>query len=111
MGVYAKAQSKWFYRMLQQGLVARGFNQEVGVDYHDTFNLVVKPTTIRIVLTLALSRGWSIRQLDVKNTFLLAELYEEVYMTQLLGFVNFMYPNHICKLHKVLYGLKQAPRA
>ena len=51
-------------------LVAKGFHQRPGIDYQDTFSLVVKPNTVRIVLTIAVSRGWSLRQLDVNNAFL-----------------------------------------
>lgn len=87
-------------------LIAKGFNQKVGVDYHDTFSLVIKPATICVVLTMALSRGWFVHQLDVKNAFLLGELNEEVYTAQPLGFVNPSYPHHVCRLHKALYGLK-----
>ncbi|CAH9084965.1 unnamed protein product [Cuscuta europaea] len=92
-------------------LVAQGFNQQAGIDFSETFSPVVKPTTVRIVLTVAISFGWGIRQLDVKNAFLHGNLTEEVYMRQPRGFIHPHIPNHICRLRKAIYCLKQVPRA
>jgi histone deacetylase 1/2 len=92
-------------------LVAKGFKQSYGLDYEDTFSPVVKIATIRLVLSISVSRGWSLRQLDVKNVFLHGILEEDVYMKQPPGFESSANPNYICKLDKALYGLKHAPRA
>ncbi|GJW11443.1 ribonuclease H-like domain-containing protein [Tanacetum coccineum] len=75
-------------------LVANRRSQQYGVDCDDTFSHVVKPATIRIVLSLALSRNWPIHQLDVKNAFLNGDLSEIVYMYQRLGFVDARFPRH-----------------
>nr|GEU69842.1 ribonuclease H-like domain-containing protein [Tanacetum cinerariifolium] len=69
-------------------LVANGRSQQFGFDCHDTFNLVIKPATIRTVLSLALSRNCPIHQLDVKNAFLNSDLSETVYMYQPLDLLK-----------------------
>jgi histone deacetylase 1/2 len=51
-------------------LVAQGFTQCYGINYLDTFSPVIKHATVRLVLTLAVSRNWSVRQLDISNAFL-----------------------------------------
>ncbi|KAJ0984268.1 hypothetical protein J5N97_002624 [Dioscorea zingiberensis] len=91
-------------------LVAKGFKQRYGVDYDDTFSPVVKFSTIRLLLSLAVSKGWALRQIDIQNAFLHGNLEEEVYMKQPRGFEDNTIPHYLCKLNKALYGLKQDPR-
>jgi histone deacetylase 1/2 len=68
--------------------VVRGFAQRPGIDFGETFSPVVKPATIRVVLTMACSRNWPVHQLDVKNAFLNGILDEQVYCYQPAGFVD-----------------------
>ena len=91
-------------------LVANGRSQRHGIDCDETFSLVVKPATIRTVLSLDLSHHWLVHQLDVKNAFLHGDLQETIYM-QPPGFRNPQAPDHVSLLKRSLYSLKQAPRA
>lgn len=92
-------------------LVAKGYNQRPDLDYAETFSPVIKSTTIRIVLGVAVNYNWPIQQLDVNNAFLQGTLNDEVYMEQPPSFVDADRPTHVCRLRKAIYGLKQAPRA
>jgi Reverse transcriptase (RNA-dependent DNA polymerase) len=69
-------------------LVAKGFHQQEGIDIQDTFNPVIRPTIIKLVLSIDVSLKWSIRQLDVHNTFLHGDLHDQVFMSQPQGFVD-----------------------
>jgi hypothetical protein len=68
-------------------------------------------TIVRAIIAMAVTKGWSLHQMDVKNAFLHGDLQEEVYMEQPPGYVDQTRPNLVCRLKKVLYGLKQTPRA
>lgn len=91
-------------------LVARGFTQNFGLDYLDTFSPVVEPITVRIVLTVALARSWTIRQKDIDNAFLNGELQENICMAEPHGFEASNGHGLVCKLKKAIYGFKQASR-
>ncbi|GJW70603.1 ribonuclease H-like domain-containing protein [Tanacetum coccineum] len=75
-------------------LVVNGSAQLEGVDVDETFSPVVKPGTIRTILSLAASRHWRIHQLDVKNDFLHGDLSKTVYMHQPLGFWDSVHPDY-----------------
>lgn len=112
---------KWVYKLktrpdgsidrYKARLVTRGFAQQYGLDYNETFSPVSNITTIRVLLSLAASESWKLWQLDVKNAFLNGELNKEIYMERPRGFESKTKPHHVSKLKKALYGLKQAPRA
>ena len=77
-------------------LVAKGFQQTPGVDFDETFSPVIKASTIRIVLTIAVSRGRDIQQIDINYAFLNGELQEEVFMSLPEGFVDSTRPHYVC---------------
>uniref|UniRef100_A0A2N9IVE1 Integrase catalytic domain-containing protein n=1 Tax=Fagus sylvatica TaxID=28930 RepID=A0A2N9IVE1_FAGSY len=90
-------------------LVAKGYAQEYGIDYEETFAPVARITSVRSLLAIAAVHQWPLFQMDVKNAFLNGDLTEEVYMQAPPGYSD--YPDKVCLLRRALYGLKQAPRA
>ncbi|KAI3692966.1 hypothetical protein L6452_32791 [Arctium lappa] len=91
-------------------LVAMGYCQEEGIDYHETFAPVARLEAIRIFLAYAAHKGFKVYQMDVKSAFLNGKLNEEVYVQQPPGFESAEFPNYVYDLDKALYGLIQAPR-
>ncbi|GJU96772.1 retrovirus-related pol polyprotein from transposon TNT 1-94 [Tanacetum coccineum] len=112
---------KWIYKVKldelggilknKARLVARGYRQEEGIDFEESFAPVARLEAIRIFLAFAAHMNMVIYQMDVKTAFLNGNLREEVYVSQPDGFVDPDKPNYVYKLKKALYGLKQAPRA
>ncbi|GKA98456.1 retrovirus-related pol polyprotein from transposon TNT 1-94 [Tanacetum coccineum] len=92
-------------------LVAQGYNQQEGIDYDETYALVARLESIRILLAYACVLDFTLFQMDVKSAFLNSFINEEVYVAQPPGFIDFEKPDHVYKLKEALYGLKQAPKA
>nr|GEV60358.1 hypothetical protein [Tanacetum cinerariifolium] len=92
-------------------LVVRGYRQEEGIDFEESFAPVARMEAIRIFLAYAVHKSFSVFQMDVKTAFLHGSLKENVYVCQPKGFIDADHPSHVYKLKKALYGLKQAPRA
>jgi hypothetical protein len=87
-------------------LVANGYTQEKGEDFFDTYSPILRLTTIHVLLSLAVSHGLFIHQMDVKTTFVNGDLEEEIYMTQPHRFVIKGQEDKVHKLQKSLYSLK-----
>ncbi|PKI72008.1 hypothetical protein CRG98_007624 [Punica granatum] len=89
---------KWVYKTkykpngdvdrLKARLVVKGYKQKLEINYFEVFAPVVRLDTIRLIITLAIQRGWKIHQMDVKSAFLNGILDEEVYLDQPEGYVN-----------------------
>ncbi|GKD01520.1 retrovirus-related pol polyprotein from transposon TNT 1-94 [Tanacetum coccineum] len=112
---------KWFWKNKNDAeniviqnkycLVAKGYKQEEGIDFEESFALVARLEVVRMLVAYATHKNFTIFQMDVKTTFLNGPLKEEVYVSQPDGFVDPDFPNHVYRLKKAIYGLKQAPRA
>ncbi|GJY18651.1 retrovirus-related pol polyprotein from transposon TNT 1-94 [Tanacetum coccineum] len=112
---------KWIYKVKLEELggilknkarlVARGYRQEEGIDFEESFAPVARLEAVRIFFAFAAHMNMIVYQMDVKTSFLNGILREEVYVSQPNSFVDPDNPNHVYRLKKALYGLKQAPRA
>ncbi|GJS27839.1 retrovirus-related pol polyprotein from transposon TNT 1-94 [Tanacetum coccineum] len=103
--------SSSYVRQIHTPFEHLGFTQEEGIDFEESFALVARIEAIRIFVANAAHKNMKIYQMDVKMAFLNGELKEEVYVSQIEGFVDQDNPSHVYKLKKALYGLKQAPHA
>nr|GEX47993.1 hypothetical protein [Tanacetum cinerariifolium]GEY53486.1 hypothetical protein [Tanacetum cinerariifolium] len=92
-------------------LVVRGYRQEEGIDFKESFAPVARMEAIRIFLAYVAHKSFTVFQMDMKTAFLHGLLKEDMYVCQPEGFIDADHPSHVYKLKKALYGLKQAPRA
>nr|GFA09202.1 Gag-Pol polyprotein [Tanacetum cinerariifolium] len=92
-------------------LVVRGYRQEEGINFKESFAPVARMEAIRIFFAYDAHKSFSVFQMDVKTAFFHGLLKEDVYVCQPKGFIDADHPSHVYKLKKALYGIKQAPRA
>lgn len=90
--------------------VVRGFEQQEGSDYNETFAAVVKPMSYKALFAIAAALDYEIEQMDVKTAFLYGDVEEEIYVEQPTGYEEGDATEDVCVLDKALYGLKQSPR-
>lgn len=98
-------------RTYKARLVAKGFTQSYGVDYFETYSPVVRRSTVRLLLSLAVEKDLFISHFDVNTAFLNGDLHEKVYMRQPEGCIDNDSKEKVCLLEKAIYGLKQASRS
>ena len=93
-------------------LVAKGHAHTYDIDYEESFSPISRMVVERAIIAMVATKGWSLHQMDAKNTFLHGDLQqEEVCMMQLEGYQDDPHAHLVYRLHKALYGLKQEPRA
>nr|GEW63862.1 retrovirus-related Pol polyprotein from transposon TNT 1-94 [Tanacetum cinerariifolium] len=92
-------------------LVAKGYSQQEGIYFEESFSPVARLEVVRMFVAYAAHKNFTIYQMDVKTAFLNGSLKEEVLVSSPNGFVDPDFPNHVYHLKKALYGLKQPPRA
>lgn len=88
--------------------VAKGYNQREGIDFNETYAPVIRQSSLRFLMALAVQNDLKIDQMDVTTAYLHGDLEEEIYIEQPEGFND--ESNRVCRLKKSLYGLKQSGR-
>ena len=92
-------------------LFCKGYVQEEGIDYVETFSLVGRMEGVRILLAYATYKGFKVYQMDVKSTFLNGILEEEVYIEQPKGFADKNNKDMVCRLHKALIWIETSTKS
>ncbi|MCO5600103.1 hypothetical protein L7F22_054211 [Adiantum nelumboides] len=91
-------------------LVARGFSQEYGIDYMETFSPTLRLSTFRALLAVGTHLDLEMHQMDVETAFLNGFIDNSIFMQQPAYFVDSQFPKSVCHLQRSLYGLKQSPQ-
>ena len=108
---------KWIYKIKTRSdgsieryktrLVAKGFTQEYGIDYEETFAPITRISSVRALLAIAAAGKWDLFQMNVKNAFLNGDLSKEFYMQPPPSLS--IESNKVYHLQRAFHGLKQAP--
>ncbi|KAJ5267340.1 hypothetical protein N7478_010148 [Penicillium angulare] len=103
---------KWVFKTKANGtrkarLVIKGYRQQQGIDFHETFAAVSRMDSVRCIVASAVLRGWKLHQFDAVTAFLHGDIDSSIYMELPEGFEE---PGYVCRLRRSMYGLKQAPR-
>nr|GEU61562.1 hypothetical protein [Tanacetum cinerariifolium] len=98
-------------RQLESDVEMCMFALTEGVEFEESFAPVARLEAVKLFITYAAQKSFTVYQMDVKTAFLYSPLKEEVYVNQPDGFVDLYHPDKVYQLKKALYGLKQAPRA
>ncbi|GJQ99313.1 retrovirus-related pol polyprotein from transposon TNT 1-94 [Tanacetum coccineum] len=91
-------------------LVAKGYRQEEGIDFEESFSLVARLEAVQMFIAYVAHKNITIFQMDVRTVFLNGPLKEEVFVSQPEGFIDPEFPDHVYRLKNALHGLMQAPR-
>jgi hypothetical protein len=87
-------------------VVGKGFSQQCGIDFDETFSPIMKYDSIRIVMVIVIVEDLDLTQFDIKTTYLYVNLKKEIYMCQSKGFISKGQEEKVCLMKKSLYGLK-----
>lgn len=93
--------------ILKARLLEKGFHQTPRIGFTEAYSPIVKPQTIRIVLSIAITNGWDIKQVNINNTFLNRNTEEDVYITQLEGFKDPSKPYSVVNWTRLYMGLNK----
>ena len=94
----------------KERLVVKGYNQQEGINFKETFSLVSTKNSLHIIMAIMTHFDLELHQKDVRTTFLNEDLVEDVYMSQPTGFEEVGKEHMVCKLQKSIYGLELTSR-
>ena len=108
MGIQNKSDDTGVITRNKARLVVKGYNQEEGIEYDETFAPVARLEAVRLFLEFACMNGFKLFQMDVKSAFLNGIVNKEIFVSQPPGFEDHLNPNHVYKLKNFLWSQASA---